>query len=208
MTQKSLAWRFPLIAIVVAVCLYYAVPPFGSAGHPGKIKLGLDLQGGMHLILRVDTSKLPEKLKADAAERAMEIVRNRIDQFGVAEPSIQREGEDRIVVQLPGVTDRERALALLGKTALLEFKLVSDDASKLKDAIAGKTPDGFRLYKEEDGADLLLEDQTLLTGKYLTNAKPDFGGNFNEPVVSFELNAEGGKIFSQITGSNIGRRLA
>ena len=129
MTQKSLAWRFPLIALVIAVCFSYAWPPFGSVGHPGKIKLGLDLQGGMHLILRVDTSKLPDKAKLDAADRAIEIVRNRIDQFGVAEPSIQREGTDRIVVQLPGVTDRERALALLGKTALLEFKIVSDDST-------------------------------------------------------------------------------
>jgi putative ABC transport system permease protein len=111
MTPSSLKWRIPLIAAVIGICLYYAVPPFdpdGSGPKQGKIKLGLDLQGGMHLVLRVDTASLPEKAKGDAVARAIEIIRNRIDQFGVSEPSIQAEGQDRIVVQLPGVTDRER----------------------------------------------------------------------------------------------------
>jgi len=89
-----------------------------------SIHLGLDLQGGMHLLLEVDRSRLSAAEAKDATDRAMEVLRNRIDQFGVAEPIIQREGEDRIVVQLPGLTDRERARELLGKTALLEFKLV------------------------------------------------------------------------------------
>ena len=88
------------------------------------IHLGLDLQGGMHLVMEVDKSKLgPEEAK-DAVDRAIEIIRNRIDEFGVAEPLIQKQGEDRIVVQLPGLTDRERARQLIGQTALLEFKLV------------------------------------------------------------------------------------
>ena len=88
------------------------------------IHLGLDLQGGMHLVLEVDRSKLTKENFDDAVPRALEVIRRRIDQFGVAEPLIQREGEDRIVLQLPGLTDRERARELIGKTALLEFKLV------------------------------------------------------------------------------------
>jgi len=88
------------------------------------IHLGLDLQGGMHLVLEVDRSRLSTAEAKDAPDRAMEVLRNRIDQFGVAEPIVQRQGEDRIVVQLPGLTDRARAIELLGKTALLEFKLV------------------------------------------------------------------------------------
>ncbi len=208
MTQKSLSWRFPLIAVVIATCLYYAIPPFGTPGKPGKIKLGLDLQGGMHLLLRVDTSKLPEKAKEDATERAMEIIRNRIDQFGVAEPSIQREGNDRIVVQLPGVTDRERALALLGKTALLEFKIVSDDATLLKEAIAGDIPESYELLSSDEGGQILVEKEALLTGKNITNAGVSFESNFNEPVVTMEFNSEGGKIFSDITGANVGRHIA
>ena len=89
MTQKSLRWRLPLIAVITAVCLFYAIPPFdpdASGPKEGKIKLGLDLQGGMDLLLRVDTAKLPESDREDAALRAIEILRNRIDQFGVAEP--------------------------------------------------------------------------------------------------------------------------
>jgi len=89
-----------------------------------SIPLGLDLQGGMHLVLEVDASKLPPEEAKGAPDRAIEVIRNRVDQFGVAEPIIQKEGVDRIVVQLPGLTDRERALDLIGKTALLTFKLV------------------------------------------------------------------------------------
>ena len=88
------------------------------------IHLGLDLQGGMQLLLEVDKSRLSPAEAKDAVERAREIINNRIDQFGVAEPLIQIEGQDRIAVQLPGLTDPERAKELIGKTALLEFKLV------------------------------------------------------------------------------------
>ncbi|MFN8586805.1 MAG: protein translocase subunit SecD [Candidatus Eisenbacteria bacterium] len=95
------------------------------------IHLGLDLQGGLQLLLEVDKSRLTAAEAKDATDRAMEIIRNRVDQFGVAEPLIQREGEDRIAVQLPGLTDRARAIELIGKTALLEFKLVrTGDESK------------------------------------------------------------------------------
>jgi protein-export membrane protein SecD len=90
----------------------------------GAMQLGLDLQGGMQLVLEVDRSKLNPAEAKDAVERALEVIRRRIDQFGVAEPLIQREGEDRIALQLPGLTDRERARELIGKTALLEFRVV------------------------------------------------------------------------------------
>lgn len=212
MDQRSLNWRLPLIAVVIAGALYYALPPLdpdGAGPKQGKLKLGLDLQGGMHLVLRVDTAKLEPAAREDATARAIEIIRNRIDQFGVSEPSIQREGEERIVVQLPGVTDRERALALLGKTALLEFKLVSEDQDKLKAAIEGTVPEGFRLYRSEDeNNQLLLETATLMTGKVITNAGVSFESQFNEPVVTLEFNGEGAKLFSDITGTNVGRRLA
>ncbi|MBI2094645.1 MAG: protein translocase subunit SecD [Candidatus Omnitrophica bacterium] len=211
MTTQSLKWRVPLIAAVIAVCLCYAIPPIdpdGSGPKQGKIKLGLDLLGGMQLVLKVDTSKLEARAAEDAAARAMEIVRNRIDQFGVSEPSIQQQGADRILVQLPGVSDRERALELIGRTALLEFKLVSDDETKLKEAGEGKTPEGTRLYKSEDEGELLLEDKALLTGKDISDAQVNFESQYNEPAVSLSLNADGAKIFSELTGANVGRRLA
>lgn len=97
------------------------------------IPLGLDLQGGMHLVLEVDRSKLPPEEAAGAVDRAIEVINNRIDQFGVAEPLIQKQGDNRIVVQLPGLADRDRAIELIGQTALLEFKLVrnQDEATAL-----------------------------------------------------------------------------
>ncbi|MCG3176169.1 MAG: Protein translocase subunit SecDF [Candidatus Omnitrophica bacterium] len=212
MIQRSLRWRLPLIACILAIGLYYAIPPFdpdGSGPKDGKIKLGLDLQGGMQLLLRVELDKIEAKDRHDATSRAIEVVRNRIDQFGVAEPSIQQQGEDRILVQLPGISDRERALQLIGKTALLEFKLVEDDAAKTKAASqGGKVPSGYKLYKSEDGSPLLLETRTPLTGKYVSNAGVSFESQFNEPVVTLEFNPEGGKIFSDLTGDNVGRRLA
>ncbi len=211
MTTQGMKWRVPLIAAVVAISLYYAVPPIdpdGSGPKQGKIKLGLDLLGGMQLVLKVDTSRLTAKAAEDAALRAMEIVRNRIDQFGVSEPSIQQQGADRILLQLPGVTDRERALELIGRTALLEFKLVSDDEAKLKEAREGKTPEGYRLYKAENEGELLLEDKALLTGKDISDAQVNFESQYNEPAVSLTLNPEGAKIFSDLTGAQVGRRLA
>ena len=134
-------WKLGAVIAVTALCLWYlypsyryytlspaqrqAMPPMELAEIRRKaIHLGLDLQGGMHLVLEVDRSRLSVAESKDATDRAMEIIRNRVDQFGVAEPLIQRQGEDRIVVQLPGLTDRQRAIDLIGKTALLEFKLV------------------------------------------------------------------------------------
>jgi SecD/SecF fusion protein len=134
-------WKLAAVVAATALALWFlypsyrfytlspaqrdALPPAQLAELRHKaIHLGLDLQGGMHLVLEVDRSRLNPAEAKDAPDRAMEIIRNRVDQFGVAEPLIQREGEDRITVQLPGLTDRQRAIDLIGKTALLEFKLV------------------------------------------------------------------------------------
>ena len=152
--SRSDQWK--LLGVVVATVLsiwylfpsfqYYSLTPTQRNAMPAKqladlrkkaIHLGLDLQGGMHLVLEVDRSRLSEAEAKDATDRAMEIIRNRIDEFGVAEPLVQREGEDRIVVQLPGLTDRNRAIELIGKTALLEFKLLRspDEVKNILDRI-------------------------------------------------------------------------
>ncbi len=91
-----------------------------------SLKLGLDLKGGMHLVLEVDDSKLKEEEKKDVVDRALEVIRNRVDQFGVSEPVIQKEGRNRIIVQLPGLQDAERAKRLIGETAMLEWRLVRE----------------------------------------------------------------------------------
>jgi SecD/SecF fusion protein len=202
--EKRVVYKSIFILAVLGLCAYFTFPL------NKRINLGLDLKGGMHLLLKVDTSNLSGQAKADAADRAVEVIRNRIDQFGVRETSIQKQGEDEIVVQLPGVTDRDRAIDIIGKTALLEFKLVSNDRDKLKEAIAGAVPEGYELkYSQEDNEPMLLEKQAVLTGDTLTNAGVHFSqSQFNEPVVGLEFNAEGAKKFAEITSANIGRRLA
>ena len=136
-------WKLALIAvalIVAGVTLYPTVrlatlsaeeqqkmdPDALARLHAKALNLGLDLRGGMYILLEVDKSNLSKDEAADAVDRALEIIRNRIDQFGVSEPSIQREGTDRILVQLPGLQDIERAKRLIGQTALLDFKLVEE----------------------------------------------------------------------------------
>ena len=100
--------------------------------HKKALKLGLDLKGGMHLTLEIDDSQLKDDEKKDVLDRALEIVRNRVDQFGVSEPTIQKEGSKRIIVQLPGLTDPDRAKRLLGQTAMLEWRLI-----RQQDEVAG-----------------------------------------------------------------------
>lgn len=149
-----------LVAIVIAVwqisytLRHVRITPEKEAGLPKSelkkvrdraIKLGLDLQGGVHLVLKIDMSKLTEKEKEGATDRALEILRNRIDQFGVSEPSIAKQGIDRIVVQLPGVVDKARAKEIIGKTAQLEFRLVEKE--KITEEILKKI-DEF-VYKKE-----------------------------------------------------------
>ncbi len=201
---KNLFLKAALTVGICALCAYFSFPL------QKRINLGLDLQGGMHLLLKVDTAHLDAKAKEDAADRALEVIRNRIDEFGVREASIQKQGTDEIVVQLPGVTDRERAIELIGKTALLEFKLVAQDADKLKQAIEGNVPEGYELkHSQEDNEPLLLDTTAAMTGDKIINASVRFSqSGFNEPVVGLEFNAEGAKKFAEITAANVGRRLA
>lgn len=199
---KNLQWR---ILVALGVLLFALV---GMLPLKDKINLGLDLQGGMHLLLKVDTSKLPAEEKEDAPLKALEIIRNRVDEFGVKELSVYRQGVDEIVVQLPGVTDRDRARELIGKTALLEFKLVEDNADLYNKALQGETLDGYEL-KDVEKEKILLHKETLLTGDTLVNAEVKFDqSRFNEPYVAIEFNAKGSSVFSEITGSNVGKRLA
>ena len=202
--ERRVIYKSVFILAILGLCAYFTFPL------DKRINLGLDLRGGMHLLLKVDTSHLSGQAKEDAADRAVEVIRNRIDEFGVRETSIQKQGEDEIVVQLPGVTDRERAIDIIGKTAMLEFKLVAQDAEKLKQALQGAIPEGYELkYAQEDNEPLLLEKQAVLAGDTLTNAAGNFSqSQFNEPVVSLKFNPEGAKKFAEITAANVDRRLA
>jgi preprotein translocase subunit SecD len=157
-----------------------------------------------------------DHIKKLAVDQALETIRNRIDQFGVAEPDIRRQGDNRILIQLPGIRDTQRAKDLIGKTALLEFKLV-DDAQSADEALKGNIPPGREiLYQIEEDPNTrrtiktpyLLKKRTLLTGAYLTDARVQIDSQFNEPYVSISFDKKGARIFEKITEENVNKRLA
>jgi preprotein translocase subunit SecD len=302
----QLKWKLFLVVALVAVALVYVVPSlFSSLPNwwrtlgilpTEKIQLGLDLQGGMHLVLEVQTQKavenriertvqelrdamkkdnirytelnrvkeieisirirneksieafdkmldkefawlrlvsrtpedegvvirldLPDQevkyIKEMASKQAMETIRNRIDEFGVSEPDIRRQGENRILVQLPGVKDPQRAINLIGQTALLEFKLVDEDHD-VQEALKGKIPPGDEILHQisEDKATrrttktpFLVKRRTYLTGEYLTDARVQIDTQFSEPYVSMDFDKKGARLFERITEANVKKRLA
>ena len=245
-----------------------------------SLNLGLDLQGGIHLVLEVKTEGMEQQEAQDAVAQAQEVIRNRVDQFGVAEPTIQRQGDNRIIIELPGVQDVQRAKDLVGQTALLEFQLLepAEDRTRLIqriDQVLAPPEEG-----EEEEEDLLLastaesaplssmlslagEDLTvsgrhlqrvksllnapeaqelipadvefLFSSKpagaegnefyflYLVRKKPEMTGHMiqdafvsigqvveymGQPIVNFSTTDEGVRLFSRITGSHIGERMA
>ncbi|MFQ6111132.1 MAG: protein translocase subunit SecD [Nitrospinota bacterium] len=284
---KGLRWKVGLILLVVLGAIYYAYPVSET------IRLGLDLQGGIHLVLEVEAEKAVEgsldrwsvelrdrfrrkgirtldfrredrrlliqlerpedearldkvlrdypflqrtgmegspplltyrvlkaearRIERNAVDQALETIRNRIDQFGVAEPTLQRQGERRLIIQLPGLKDPERAKALIGKTALLEFKLVDEDGD-LEKALKGEVPRGdvilYEVVKDRETGQVtrktpyLLKKQTALTGHSLTDARVEIGDRFSEPYVSISFDSTGARVFDRITAANVGRRLA
>lgn len=202
--RRNLKWQVFIIVGVMAVCLFLMYPP------KEKIKLGLDLQGGMHLVLEVDIAKLPPGSDpSDAVDRALEVIRNRVDKFGVSEPVIQRQGQDKIVVQLPGLKDPRQAKNLIGSTAQLEFRLV--DNERLSEAEGGKIPKGYEILENEEGKKFLVKKEPELTGDSLVNAWVDTrrgGGIVNQTVVSLEFNQKGARKFARVTGAHINEQLA
>lgn len=285
---KNLKWKIPLILVVVlgAIALAYPLKE--------KIVLGLDLQGGMHLVLEVEVEKAveatlermaddikhsleqedvevervtdhienyeirvvladainaPELEKAlvnypalhktqvigdgietvyrlsdeeikfiqeNAVHQGLETIRNRIDQFGVSEPTIQIQGNRRILIQLPGVKDSKRAIDLIGKTARLEFKLV-DESMGAQTAMKSGVPEGDEiLYQRNENKETgevkkepyLVKKRAVLTGDTLTAAEVRYDSQYNEPYVAINFNSLGANIFHQVTRENIKKRLA
>jgi preprotein translocase subunit SecD len=151
-----------------------------------------------------------------AVRQGLETIRNRVDQFGVAEPSIQQQGENRILVQLPGVQDPARAKALIGKTALLEFKLVDERTDPESALRAGPPPGTEILYqrridkqtREERKTPFLVQKKASITGADVATARVSIDQNTSEPYVSVDFNAAGARAFAELTEANVGRRLA
>ena len=272
--------RVLVIVLIVAVAAWYSYPP------SKRIRLGLDLKGGMHLVLGVDLKKaldaalekditllkddleekkvdldtiekvgpysfkikviIPEdlekvyevlrqypeieikekghdylvlafraseikRIKENAINQTLEVIRNRIDQFGVAEPTITRVGSDRVLVQLPGIKDPKRAISIIGKTAMLEFKLLDEEHSVQEAINKGVPPGDEILYGKPVGGrriPYLVKKRVLLTGDHITDARVRIDPMYNEPYVALTFDKVGAKIFARITRENVKKRLA
>ena len=143
-----------------------------------------------------------------AIKQNITTLHNRINELGVAEPVIQQQGLDRIVVQLPGVQDVAKAKDILGRTATLEIRMVDDTPGALESAMQGSIPPGTELYSERGGSPLLVKKQVVLTGERLTDAQPGFDGQNHEPAVHLTLDSAGARIFKDVTRENINKRMA
>jgi preprotein translocase subunit SecD len=152
-----------------------------------------------------------QQIRTNAMDQALETIRNRIDQLGVRETTVAKEGDNEILVQLPGIQDPERAKELIGKTAVLEFKLV-DDTNNVQDAIKNGPPPGDEiLYGQTDQGGrepYLVESPVLMTGDVVTDARVRPGARLEGPYVAVELDNRGADIFDAMTSANVGRRLA
>ncbi len=162
------------------------------------------------------SSEAEARFKENTVEQALETIRNRIDQFGVAEAEIRRQEEEKILVQLPGIDDPERAKEIIGKTALLEFKLV-DDQNSLDEALKGNIPPGsmilYHTSKDPKTGQVskipyLLKKKTLLTGAHVIDARVQIDQQYNEPYVALTFDAVGARLFERITEENVQKRLA
>lgn len=178
----------------------------GVAKYP--FKLGLDLSGGSHLIYRADVSKIKSDQISDSMNSLRDVIERRINLFGVSEPVItvqnggfSNSGEERLIVDLPGVTDVSKAVSMIGQTPLLEFKIENPDKNTEQQVVVG--PDGT--------AKLDLASQYLnteLTGRFLSKATLEFDQNTGEPMVSIKFDDEGSKLFEKITKENVNKTVA
>lgn len=146
------------------------------------------------------------EIREYALNQNITIIRNRVNEIGVAEPLVQRQGADRIIVQLPGVQDPAQAKEILGATATLEFRLV-DEQGDLAAALNGRLPPGSSLYTDRNGQPYLLENRVMLTGEHITNASSSYD-EYSQPQVNISLDAQGGNLLSVATRDSIGRRMA
>ena len=152
-----------------------------------------------------------KKTQEDALQQNLTTLRNRVNELGVAEPVIQQQGADRVVVQLPGVQDTAKAKEILGRTATLEVRMVDEEAmqdpTRMQSAQAGQVPFGDELYLERNGRPILVKKTVVLTGEYITDAQPGFDNN-GQSAVHINLDGRGARIFKNITRENVGKRMA
>ncbi|GGE69843.1 protein translocase subunit SecD [Shewanella carassii] len=166
-----------------------------------------DASEGNNFVLMATMSEVYLKqVKEDALSQNITTIRNRVNELGVAEPVVQRQGAERIIVELPGVQDTARAKEILGATASIEFHMV-DEKADMNAAQSGRVPPGSEVYPRREGGIAVLKKEVMLTGDHITGAQPSFD-QYSRPQVSISLDAKGGNIFSNVTKDNIGKPMA
>jgi len=191
-----------IVIIAVAVLAGYLANPYGVDffGKNLLYKLGLDLQGGTHLVYQADLSQIEPGAEGDAMSGVRDVIERRVNSFGVTEPTVQVPGDDRLIVELPGVTEIDEAVSLIGETPLLEFR--EEDPNY-------KFPETDEETVEVDPYQLFTA--THLTGAHLKRAEVTFSGQstaVSEPQISLQFDSVGSDLFKEITERNLGRRVA
>ena len=225
---RIFAFSILLAGLIIGYFVYASEPKFSGAVKPWAsetlsrfpFKLGLDLSGGAHLIYRADVSKVKEGEVSDSMDALRDVIERRVNLFGVSEPIVQVEtggfvgSEKRLIVELPGITDVNQAVAMIGQTPLLEFKTERPNGPE-KDAIVKAYEDYQKARKENRQIafnPLILEDpnyiSTELTGRFLDKASLEFDQRTGEPKVSIQFNSDGTKLFAGITKANVGKTVA
>ena len=165
-------------------------------------------EGGEFKLLASLKLQAQKRIQEFALQQNITTLRNRINELGVAEPIIQQQGADRVVVQLPGVQDTAKAKDILGRTATLEIRMVDDEHDVTAAVQSGQIPFGDELYTERKGLPLLVKKGVVLTGDYISDAQPGFESQSGEPAVHISLDGRGARIFKQVTRENVGKRMA
>jgi len=206
--KTDLKFRFIFLAITV-VCAFLCVFPVTLNNSEFEVKnnihLGLDLRGGMYVLLNADLSSIPENKRHEAMAGALEKIRSRIDSYGVSEVSIEIQGDNSVLLEIPGMVDRTIIDTLQGM-GKLEFKIVDSDRSRLDDALHGNIPAGYDLVSGKEGR-MLVEKDAAITGADLAQSSPTYD-MYGSPMISLQFNSAGGKKFAKVTEENVGRQLA
>ncbi len=180
-------------------------PLSGILGSSGQRSVDITETGGLITLMPSDAA-LIERVR-QAVDQSIQIIERRVNELGLVEPTIQREGADRILVQVPGLQDPSRLKAILGKTAKLDFRMV-DESMTPEQAAESHPPQDSEILDGEGGQKYLIEKRVLVSGADLVDAQPGFDQRSSEPVVNFRFNSSGGRKFAEATQQNVGKRFA
>ncbi len=182
-------------------------PLGGILGSTGQRSVNVTDEGGGLIRLTVTEAAMTERIRS-SVDQSIQIVERRVNELGTVEPSIQRQGLDRILVQVPGLGDPRRLIDLIGTTAKLTFRLVDTSMPPEQALQTRPPPDSEVLYGEKDKIPYLIEKRVMVSGEDLTDAQPGFDQRTGEPIVSFRFNTNGARRFAQVTQTNVGRPFA